>query len=67
MLRHDESSIRRHPDGSLDISFYGSRALWLRKAARTDALKRIATIVKANLTPIGSRMGARIETPHPAR
>lgn len=63
MLRNTDSSIRRHPDGSLDIAFYGSRALRLRRSARTDAVKRIGAAVKASLARLRGRASARFAGP----
>lgn len=41
-----ENAIRRRIDGSMDVDFYARRAALLRTAAKTKALKRLASILR---------------------
>ena len=55
MTRSRDNNIRRHPDGSIDIRYYGSQAMQLRATARAEALERIGAMLLRHLTkfPLG--------------
>ena len=57
MSQSPERSIRRHPDGSIDIKYYGSQANTLRTAARTRALQRLSAGLVDCLAKLPDWMG----------
>lgn len=64
MSQSHESSIHRHPDGSIDIGYYGSQAMRTRTDARTEAVKCIVARLMQSLAKLPEWFGLQLPKGH---